>query len=103
LSQGLEFLASYTLSKTLTDNLGYYGSAGVNGPGAYWINAYDRRGDRGLSFFDATHNFVVSATYDLPFGKGRAWGTDWHPAVNAILGGWNVSSIVSLHRAQSTF
>jgi hypothetical protein len=31
LSQGLEFLASYTLSKTLTDNLGYYGSAGVIG------------------------------------------------------------------------
>jgi hypothetical protein len=100
LSQGLEFLASYTLSKTLTDNRGYYG-AGANNPvagwSAYWINAYDRRGDRAVSFFDATHNFVVSATYDLPFGKGRAWGNTWNGIANAVLGGWNVSSIVSMH------
>ncbi|MCI0722847.1 MAG: TonB-dependent receptor, partial [Acidobacteria bacterium] len=32
LDKGFEFLASYTLSKTLTDNLGYYGSGGVAGP-----------------------------------------------------------------------
>ena len=97
LSQGFEFLASYTLSKTLTDNLGYYGSGGVVGPSAYWGNAYNRRGDRGLSFFDATHNFVWSGTYDLPIGKGRAFGSGWTGVTNAILGGWNVSSIIALH------
>jgi hypothetical protein len=97
LSQGFEFLASYTLSKTLTDNLGYYGSPGVNAPSAYWANAYNRLGDRGLSFFDATHNFMWSGTYDLPFGKGRAFGNGWAGVSNAILGGWNVSSIISLH------
>jgi len=97
LSQGFEFLASYTLSKTLTDNLGYYGSGGVAGPSAYWANAYNRKGDRGLSFFDATHNFVWSGTYELPFGKGKTWGDSLNPVANAILGGWNVTSIVSLH------
>ncbi|MEW5975941.1 MAG: TonB-dependent receptor [Acidobacteriota bacterium] len=97
LTQGLEFLASYTLSKTLTDNLGYYGSAGVAGPSAYWANAYNRRADRGLSFFDALHNFVWSGTYELPFGKGKTWGSDWNGIANAVLGGWNVSSIVSMH------
>ncbi len=97
LSQGFEFLASYTLSKTLTDNLGYYGSGGVNAASAYWANAYNRLGDRGLSFFDATHNFVWSGTYDLPFGKGRAFGNGWTGVTNAILGGWNVSSIIALH------
>jgi len=97
LSGGFEFLGSYTLSKTITDNLGYYGSGGVNAPSAYWMNAYDRRQDRGLAFFDATHNFVWSGTYDLPFGKGRAWGSNWSGAVNAILGGWNISNIISLH------
>lgn len=96
LGPGFEFLASYTLSKTLTDNLGYYGS-GVAGPSAYWANAYNRKGDRGLSFFDATHNFVWSGTYDLPFGRGRTFGADMHPIANAILGGWNISNIISLH------
>jgi hypothetical protein len=98
--QGLEFLASYTLSKTLTDNRGYYG-AGANNPvagwSAYWIDAYNRSGDRALSFFDARHSFVVSGTYDLPFGRRRVWGNNWGRAANVILGGWNVSSIVSLH------
>lgn len=97
-SKGLEFIASYTWSKTMTDNLGYYGSGGVAAQGAYSGNHYDRRGyNYGPAFFDATHNFVVSGTYDLPFGKGRAWGKDLHPVANAILGGWNVSSIISAH------
>ena len=65
----MEFLAAYTLSKTLTDNLGYYGSGGVNAEGAYWQNAYDRRGDRGPAFFDARHNFSTSAWVDLTISR----------------------------------
>ena len=93
-SGGLEFLLSYTLSKSLTDNLGYYGSTGVNGPSAYWINSYNRRGDRGLAFFDSRHNFVWSGSYELPCGKGRPWLNGMNPAANAIFGGWNITSIV---------
>ncbi|MCI0388299.1 MAG: TonB-dependent receptor [Acidobacteria bacterium] len=98
LTKGFEFMLSYTLSKTLTDNLGYYGSGGVAAQGAYSANNYNRHGyNYGLAFFDATHNFVWSGTYDLPVGRGKSFGKDWHPAANAILGGWNVSSIVSAH------
>jgi hypothetical protein len=96
-TRGLEFQASYTLSKSMTDNLGYYGSGGgVNTTqSAYSSNAYDRHGyNYGPAFFDARHNFIVSGTYDLPFGKGRAFGKDWHPALNAIVGGWSVGNIV---------
>ncbi|MFN7945284.1 MAG: TonB-dependent receptor [Blastocatellia bacterium] len=97
-AKGLEFIASYTWSKTMTDNLGYYGSGGVSAQGAYSANQYNRRGyNYGPAFFDATHNFVLSGTYDLPFGKGRAWGSNLHPIANAIFGGWNVSSIFSMH------
>ena len=94
-SRGLEFMTSYTLSKTMTDNLGYYGSAGVAAQSAYSYNQYDqRRYNYGPAFFDARHNLVVSGTYELPFGAGRSYGADWHPAVNAALGGWNINSIV---------
>jgi hypothetical protein len=97
-SKGFEYLLSYTFSKTLTDNLGYYGSGGVQTQGAYSGNHYDRRGyNYGPAFFDAKHNFVWAGTYELPFGKGRAWGNDLHPVVNAVLGGWGISSIVSIH------
>lgn len=97
-TKGFEYLLSYTFSKTLTDNLGYYGSGGVNAQGAYSANHYDRRGyNYGPAFFDAKHNFVWAGTYDLPVGKGRWVGNDWHPVVNAVLGGWGVSSIISMH------
>src|SRR5205823_117115 len=38
--KGIEYLASYTLSRTRTNNLGYYGSGGVAAEGAYWMDTY---------------------------------------------------------------
>lgn len=96
-TKGLEFQASYTLSKSMTDNLGYYGSGGgVNTTqSAYSSNAYNRHGyNYGPAFFDARHNFIISSTYDLPFGKGQMFGKNWHPVVNALLGGWNMGNII---------
>ncbi|MBI1895521.1 MAG: TonB-dependent receptor [Acidobacteria bacterium] len=97
LSHGLEFLAAYTLSKTMSDNLGYYGSGGVAGMSAYWQNAYDRHGDYGPAFFDARHNLTFSGFYELPVGQGRAYGSDWNPVVNAVLGGWQLGYVWSAH------
>jgi hypothetical protein len=94
--RGFEYLASYTLSKTLTNNLGYYGSGGVAAEGAYWMNAYEPEWNYGPSFFDVRHNFVFSANYELPFGQGRRWGTDASPVVDAVLGGWRLSGILQL-------
>ena len=73
--KGFEFLASYTLSRTRTNNLGYYGSGGVAAEGAYWMNTYEPEWNYGPAFFDARHNFVFSANYELPFGKDRKWGS----------------------------
>jgi hypothetical protein len=90
---GLEFLVSYTFSKVLTNNLGYYGSGGVAAEGAYWMNAYEPEWNYGRAFADARHNFVLAANYELPFGKGKKWGSDWHGITDGILGGWQLSAI----------
>jgi hypothetical protein len=90
---GFEYLASYTLSSTKTNNLGYYGSGGVAAEGAYWMNTYEPEWNYGPAFFDARHNFVFSANYELPFGKGRRWGADSSTLVDAVLGGWRLSGI----------
>jgi hypothetical protein len=95
--KGLEYLASYTFAKALTNNLGYYGSAGVAAEGAYWMNAYEPEWNYGPAFHDVRHNFVLSGSYDLPFGKGRHYGSDWSGATNAILGGWRLSAIFGAH------
>ena len=91
--RGLEYLASYTLGRVRTNNLGYYGSAGVAAEGAYWMNTYEPEWNYGPAFFDARHNLVFSANYELPFGHDRTWGKDVSPVVNAILGGWRLSGI----------
>lgn len=91
--RGFEYLASYTLSRTRTNNLGYYGSGGVAAEGAYWMNTYEPEWNYGPAFFDARHNFVFSANYEVPYGRGRAHGADISPIVDAILGGWRLSGI----------
>ncbi len=96
-SHGLEFVASYTLSKSLMENLGYYGCGSVNSDGAYWQNAYDRIHSRGLSCFDARNNFSMGGSYNLPFGKGKAFGSNWNRAADLILGGWNVNFLSTAH------
>jgi hypothetical protein len=98
--QGLEFLASYTLAKGTTNNRGFYGQFGSPASGgslateaAYWQNTYDPEAEWGPMFHDIRHNFVFSANYELPWGKGRKYGSEWSGATNAILGGWKLGGI----------
>ena len=98
--KGLEFMASYTWAKGMSNNRGFYGQFG--GPssggslateGAYWQNTYDPDADWGPMFYDLRHNFVLSGSYELPFGKGRKWGANGSGAMNGLLGGWKVAGI----------
>ena len=92
---GLEFLGSYTFSKSLSDNVGYYGTGwGQTGAqGYYYQDSTDPRNDYGRSTYDARHNFTLAGTYELPFGKSRRMGSDWNGLKNAVLGNWNLHGI----------
>ncbi|MEZ5352615.1 MAG: TonB-dependent receptor [Bryobacteraceae bacterium] len=91
---GLDFIASYTWGKTLTDNLGYYGSGFTSSEGAYWQNAYDRRSNRGPAFFDVRHNFTIGGNWALPYGKGQHFGSSAGKAADLALGGWSVNYLL---------
>jgi hypothetical protein len=96
-AEGLEFTASYTFSKSMMENLGYYGCGSVNSEGAYWQDAYNRLGNRGPSCFDAKHNFTLGGLYDLPVGKGKRFGSGMARAADLIVGGWNATYFMSAH------
>jgi Carboxypeptidase regulatory-like domain len=98
-TDGLEFLASYTWSKALSDNAGYYGVSGAQTAiqGWYYLDSSDPLRDYGRSSYDMRHVFSFAANYDLPFGKDRKYGSDWGPAQNAVLGGWQLNSIFQAH------
>ncbi len=97
LAGGLDLTGFYVWSRSMMENLGYYGCGSVNAEGAYWQDAYNRRGNRGPSCFDAKHNFSVGGLYNLPFGKGQAFGSGWNKAMDLVLGGWNVNYFLNAH------
>jgi Carboxypeptidase regulatory-like domain/TonB dependent receptor len=98
LSQGLSFQANYTWSKCMSDSIGYYGAGGQSAPtSAYWQNLYDNKAQWGPCFYDVTHIFSGYATYDLPFGRNRAYGKNMNRFADAVVGGWQVNAIANFH------
>ncbi len=99
MTHGLQVQVSYTYSKTMTDAIGYYGQGGGQAASnsAYFQNLYNKASEWGPAYFDDTHAFVTSYTYQLPFGSGKTFGTDWSPVANGILGGWELSGIITAH------
>ncbi|HVF57572.1 MAG TPA: TonB-dependent receptor, partial [Pyrinomonadaceae bacterium] len=89
---GLGVLASYTWAKSIDDASNFFTSAGdPNFP----QNSYNLRAERGRSNFDVRHRLSVSYSYDLPFGKGRAFLAD-RGLLSSILSGWQTFGIVTL-------
>jgi hypothetical protein len=99
LTEGLEFLASYTYSKALSDNVGYYGVGWgqTAGQGYYYLDSTDPLRDYGPSPYDMRHNFSFATIYELPFGRERKFGSNWGTLKNNLLGGWVINSIFQAH------
>jgi hypothetical protein len=101
ISNGLEGQVAYTWSHCMTNNSGYYGSWGSATqatPGSpYYQNLYDPHADYASCYFDSKNILAAYATYDLPIGKGKAIGSNMNSVVNAVVGGWQASTIVSVH------
>ena len=97
-------LASYTYGKALTDSVDHLSTSGVgNGVdvGAFKEpqDRKHRRLEYGPSEFDVTHRFVLSGVWQLPFGRGRAYGKNWSRGRGAAAGRLGV--LAHLHRARA--
>ena len=96
MSHGLQYQVSYTFSKCMSDSTGYYGAwNNALSASAYWQNVYDQKAEWAPCYYDATHVLTAYAIYELPFGKGKAFGHDVNGVVNAVIGGWQVAPIVT--------
>ena len=92
-SQGLQFQADYTYSKSLND------AAGAAGNNQSDLVNFRTLRNKGLDYVrsnqDQTHRFVANGIYELPFGKGKSFFNGAPGVVNQIVGGWTVGTIVS--------
>jgi len=81
---------SYTYSKCMTDNSGYFGtwsSTTQTSPASpYFQNLYNPRADWARCYWIAKHVLSAYAVYELPFGRGRQFAKELPTAVNAVGG-----------------
>ena len=88
---GTSFMVAYTFAKTISD-----------GGDDVWLgsnetNAYCRHCDRSVSVYNQTHRLVTNFTYELPFGRGKRFGSGWSKALDAVLGQWQINGIGTLN------
>jgi len=86
---GLNFLATYTWSKTRTDAGDLLNGGSLQGYRAPSVPGFGIQSDYKLAAFDIRNVFHFSGGYELPFGKGKHFFSDAGNAANRIIGGWS--------------
>ncbi|MPZ19252.1 MAG: hypothetical protein GEV06_15265 [Luteitalea sp.] len=77
-SNGYSYRISYTLQKAV----------GQGGGGFFW----DSDLEKGVQDWDRTHTIVASLVTELPIGRDRLFLSDIAPALEYIVGGWQVNA-----------
>jgi hypothetical protein len=92
-SRGLSALMTYTYGHSL-DNSSSVNLQSRNFSDFRWSKFPSW--EYGNSDFDVRHRWVLSYIYELPFGRGRRFGTHMGGPANQIFGGWQISGVATL-------
>jgi hypothetical protein len=85
---GLSLAAQYTWGHSIGNTAG---SNEANTAG----NPYDFGADRGNNNFDIRQSFNLTTLYQLPFGRGKRFGSNLSKPADLLLGGWQVGGVVN--------
>jgi hypothetical protein len=78
-SHGYTLLANYTWSKYMQ--------------AISYANTADPSPTASISDQDRPHRAVITLIYELPFGRGKRWGSSSPALMRAVLGGWQLQGI----------
>src|SRR5713101_5454838 len=96
---GLNLLAAYTFSKTLTDAdsaFPFFSVFQSNNFAGTVQNPFNLKTEKAVSLQDTPHAVVISYLYELPAGPGKKYLS--HGVGSKVLGGWQIGGV---HRYQS--
>jgi len=96
-SNGLQFDLNYTWSKSIDLGSAQESGAGTGnsnftGDQDFVQNAWNPSQMRGVSAYDTTHQINGFMVYQLPVGRGRKFGSQMGKALDAVVGGWQISA-----------
>jgi hypothetical protein len=99
MTHGLQFDFNYTLSHSLditsdVERGGTFGSFFAGGYSEFVVNSWNPELNYANSTFDIRHQVNMNFIYQLPFGRGRKFGSSANSVANQIIGNWDVSGIV---------
>jgi len=86
-SQGYSLQVNYTLQKAEQESAEYFQT-----PLEPAAGLFDTDLNRGPADWDRRHNLVLSLVAELPIGRGRTYLSDISPAMNIVVGGWQVNT-----------
>jgi hypothetical protein len=88
LSFGLQFDLNYTLSKSIDLGSAQENAGSFSG---FIQNTFNPSQMRAVSNYDTLQQINLLGVYELPFGRGRKFGTNMNRVVDAFAGGWQIS------------
>ncbi|NOT28527.1 MAG: TonB-dependent receptor [Acidobacteria bacterium] len=91
LSANISLLSSLTLSETKDNGAGALENQNGNFPGPQDFRNLDA--DYALSGYHQPYNSTTSFVWALPFGRGRHWGSNMSPALDLLVGGWQLAGV----------
>jgi hypothetical protein len=92
-SHGLQFDFNYTYSRSFDVSSDASRINAEGGLGGQVINPWSPKELRAVSDFDLTHQVNANWIAELPFGRGRWIGNDAHGALEALIGGWQLTGL----------
>lgn len=92
LNHGVAAIVNYTYSH----GLGNSSNANLGAQNNDGFRDIRRIAEYGNLDFDVRHRFTAGYSWDLPIGRGMALGGKSGPLLNALVGGWQLSGVVTL-------
>lgn len=102
-SHGLQFLVTYTWSKSLDDasasddSFVFLGGGTIGGSTLNVQNPFHlggESGERAVSVYNIPQVLQLTYVYQLPVGRGKWLGNNMNPILDTIIGGWQANAII---------
>jgi len=97
-SRGFQALVSYTWSKALDYQSGWFGAENGIGGDAVIQDYYHPEASKGPAGYNIPHFLSIATVYEFPFGKGKRMANSG--AAAAVLGGWQLNAIAQFRSGQ---
>jgi hypothetical protein len=95
-SRGLQFITSYTWGHALANS----GTTLSGSSGFGYLDNRNISTSYANAAWDIRHNFTTGLNYEVPFGRGKRFGTNMNRVLDIVAGNWNMNTVMTFHSGQ---